>query len=223
MADNPFEIPQSLREVSEQNLNQAHAAYEQFLDFFIKTADAWITALPQNPLTAGFKEVQSHALEIAKENAKSAFAHAGKISSAQTLQELVTLQTQFTQDRIQAFIAQTQQFYSSVVEAFQKSEHGALSGVTNVTAPIPQGVSFGDGFKDVQNRAVAMAKNNAETAFAVAEKIGKAQNLQEIFTLQSRYAQDQIQAFASEAQELQKLIGDAVRKFQNTQYPSSTH
>jgi len=31
MPDNPFEIPQSLREVSEHNLNQAHAAYEQFI------------------------------------------------------------------------------------------------------------------------------------------------------------------------------------------------
>ena len=28
MADNPFEIPQNLRDMSEQNLKQAHAAYE---------------------------------------------------------------------------------------------------------------------------------------------------------------------------------------------------
>ena len=33
MADNPFEIPQTLRDVSEQNLKQARAAYEQLIGF----------------------------------------------------------------------------------------------------------------------------------------------------------------------------------------------
>ena len=36
MADNPFEIPQALRDVSERNLKQAHAAYEQLTDFVTK-------------------------------------------------------------------------------------------------------------------------------------------------------------------------------------------
>ena len=29
MADTPFEIPQALRNLTEQNIKQAHAAYEQ--------------------------------------------------------------------------------------------------------------------------------------------------------------------------------------------------
>ena len=29
MADNPFEIPQALRDMSEQTLKQAHAAYDR--------------------------------------------------------------------------------------------------------------------------------------------------------------------------------------------------
>ena len=36
MADNPFEIPQALRDVSEQNLKQAHAEYEQLMDLVTK-------------------------------------------------------------------------------------------------------------------------------------------------------------------------------------------
>ena len=35
MADNPFEISQALRDVSEQNLKQARAAYEQLVNFMI--------------------------------------------------------------------------------------------------------------------------------------------------------------------------------------------
>ena len=109
MADNPLEIPQALRDVSEQNLKQAHAAYEQLMDFVTKTMAAWTGALPANPMAAGFKDVQDRALEIAKENAESAFTFAGKICNAQTLQDIVTLQTQFAQDRMQALVTQPQQ------------------------------------------------------------------------------------------------------------------
>ena len=47
MADNPFEIPQALRDVSEQNLKQAHAEYEQLMDLVTKTMCAWTVAIPQ--------------------------------------------------------------------------------------------------------------------------------------------------------------------------------
>ena len=50
MADNPFEIPQTLRDMSEQNLKEAHAAYEQFTDFMTKAMGAWTGArCPQIP------------------------------------------------------------------------------------------------------------------------------------------------------------------------------
>ncbi len=61
MADNPFEIPQTLRDVSEQNLKQVRAAIEQFTDFVTKAMGAWIGALPSNPMAAVVKEVQDRA------------------------------------------------------------------------------------------------------------------------------------------------------------------
>ena len=42
MADNPFEIPQALRDLSEQNVKQAHAAYEQLVEFMTKAMGAWM-------------------------------------------------------------------------------------------------------------------------------------------------------------------------------------
>jgi len=213
MADNPLEIPQTLRDVSEQNVKQAHAAYAQLMDFMTKAMDAWAGAMPANPLIAGFKDVQGRALHIARENAESAFTFAGKISNAQTVQDIVTLQTQFVQERMQAFVTQTQQLFSGIEESLQRSERGAM-GVSMGALPsnlITAGFSV-SGFKDVQDRAVAMAKKNAESAFALVEKIAKAQNFQEIATLQTRFAQDQMQAYATETQELQKLIGEALQK-----------
>ena len=83
MADNPFEIPQSMRDTSEQSLKQAHAAYAQLMDFVAKTMDAWMGAMPANPMTAGLKDVQGRAMEYAKENAEAAFTLASKISRTQ--------------------------------------------------------------------------------------------------------------------------------------------
>ena len=114
MPDSPFEIPQSLREASEQNLRQAQAAYMQLMDFTNKAMDAWMEAMPENVMTAGFKDVQDRAREIATENADSTLAFAGKISNAKTFQEILTLQTQYVQDRMQAFVAQTQQLFSLI-------------------------------------------------------------------------------------------------------------
>jgi hypothetical protein len=70
------------------------------------------------------------------------------------------------------------------------------------------------GFKDVQGRAAEIAKKNADSAFALVEKIAKAQNFQEVLTLQTQFAQDQMKAFTTQTQELYKLIGETVQKVQ---------
>ena len=101
MTENSFEIPQAMREVAEQNMKEAHAAYEQLTDSVTKATDAWMGAMP-SPMAAGFKDMQGCAMRIAKENAESVFTFAGKISKAQTFQDILTLQTQFAQDRMQA-------------------------------------------------------------------------------------------------------------------------
>jgi len=124
MTDNPFEIPQSMRDMAEQNMKQAHAAYEQLTDFVTKAISSWMGAMPANPMAEGFKDVQGRAAEMAKENGESAFALAEKMTKAQNFQEVLTLQTQFAQDRMQAFTAQTQELYRLIGEAFQKLPRG---------------------------------------------------------------------------------------------------
>jgi hypothetical protein len=213
MADNPFEIPQTLRDLSEQNLKQAHDAYEQLAGFVTKAMDAWKGVIPANPMTAGFKDVQDRAMEIAMENAESAFAFAGKICNAPTPQDIGTLQTQFAQDRMKSFMTQTQQLFSLMGEALQKSEPGARATSTDAAPPnlIPSNLMTA-GHRSVQDRAVAMAKNNAESSFALVKKIASAQTFQELSTLQLRFVQEQMQAYTAQMQELQGLIGAAIQK-----------
>ena len=59
-----------------------------------------------------------------------------------------------------------------------------------------------------------MAKKNGESAFALVQKIAKAQNFQDILTIQTRFDQEQMQAYATQMQELQQLVGEALPKLQ---------
>jgi hypothetical protein len=124
MADNPFEIPQQMRDLAEQNIKQAHAAYDQLTDFVTKAVGAWTDALPASPMVTGFKDVQDRAAEIAKKNADSAFALVEKIAKAQNFQEILAFQTQFAQDQMKALTTQTQELYKLIGETAQKSGRG---------------------------------------------------------------------------------------------------
>ena len=124
MADNRSEIPQTMHDLADQQLKQAHAAYEQLTDFVTKAVGAWMGAMPASPMVAGFKEVQDRAAEIAKKNADSAFALVEKIAKAQNFQEILTLQTQFAQDQMKAFTTQTQELYKLIGETVQKVQRG---------------------------------------------------------------------------------------------------
>jgi hypothetical protein len=75
-------------------------------------------------MPAGLKDVQARAMDIAMEISDSAFTFAGKISNAQTFQDIVTLQAQFAQDRMQAFTTQTQELYKLIGETVQKLQGG---------------------------------------------------------------------------------------------------
>ncbi len=78
MANNPFEIPQTLRGLSEQNLKQAQTAYEQLTGFVTKATDAWIDSMPANSITAGFKDVHGRVMGFAMDNAEFGFCVRGQ-------------------------------------------------------------------------------------------------------------------------------------------------
>jgi hypothetical protein len=127
MADNPFEIPQTMRDLTEQNMKQAHAAYEQLMAFVTKVMDPWTGAMPANPMAAVFKDVQGRAMQIAMENAESVFTLWEKIAKAQNFQEALTLQAHFAQDQMQAYATQMQELQRLIGEALQKAQRGSPS------------------------------------------------------------------------------------------------
>jgi phasin len=103
----PFEIPQQLRELAEKNVEQARAAYGQFMDAMTQAMGAWST-VPSNVMTSGFKVVQERAIQFAKENAEAGFALASDLAKAKDMQDVLTLQSRFAQAQINSYALQAQ-------------------------------------------------------------------------------------------------------------------
>jgi hypothetical protein len=113
----PFEIPQQFRELTEQNIEQASAAYGQFMDAMTQAMGMWWGALPPNEMTSGFKAVQDRAVHFAKQNADAGFALASSLANAKDVQDVLALQSQFAQSQMQRYAAQAQELGRLMTEA----------------------------------------------------------------------------------------------------------
>jgi hypothetical protein len=94
--------------MAEKNVEQARAAYEQFMDFVSQALGAWSKS-PATAELASFKAIQDRAIAFAKENAERSFALASDLAKARDIQEVVTLQSRFVQTQMQTFGIQAQQ------------------------------------------------------------------------------------------------------------------
>jgi hypothetical protein len=117
MADKPpIEIPPELREMAEKNIEQARAAYGQFMDFLTQAIGA------SSKATSEFRAVQERAVQFARENADRSFSLGRQLARAGDMQEVLTLQSQFMQSQMQSYALQTQELgrlMSEVMGAMQ--------------------------------------------------------------------------------------------------------
>jgi hypothetical protein len=123
MAQNqPFEIPQQMRELAERNVEQARVAYAQFMDAMVQATGMWFGAMPANELTAGFKVVQERAVRFAKQNAEACFALASELANAKDIQDVLAIQSRYAQSQMQAYALQAQELGRLMAEAAQSMQ-----------------------------------------------------------------------------------------------------
>lgn len=103
-------------------------------------------------------------------------------------------------------IDQARKFYDQWMEG--------ISQVMNMWSATPAG-GMVPGFDSLRERAIKFAKDNAEAAFAHAEKLAQAKDVQDLMTLQSHYAQAQMRSYATQAQELGRLMTAAMQNMQS--------
>jgi len=120
MTKNPFDVPQQFRELAEQNVEQASAAYGQFMNAMTQAMGMWWSALPANEMTSGFKAVQDRAVRFAKQNAEAGFALANSLANAKDIQDVLALQTHYAQSQMHTYALQAQELGRLMAEAVQK-------------------------------------------------------------------------------------------------------
>jgi phasin len=119
MAQTPFEIPQQLRELTEKNVEQARAAYGQFMDAMTEAMGMWSKAMPANEMTSGFEAAQKKALKFAKQNAEAGFQLANELANAKDIQDVLALQSRYAQSQMQNYALQAQELGRLMAEAAQ--------------------------------------------------------------------------------------------------------
>ena len=117
-----FEMPQHLRELAENNVEQARAAYSQFMDAMAQAASLWLGAMPVNEMTSGFKSVQERGMRFAKKNADDCFALASELANAKDLQDAFAIQSRYAQTQMQAYALQAQELGRLMAEAGQSMQ-----------------------------------------------------------------------------------------------------
>ena len=104
-------------------------------------------------------------------------------------------------------VEQVRQFYEQWMQGVTKAMSMWSATPAGQAAP---------GFDGLQNRAVQFAKDNAEAAFALAQELARAKDLQHLMTLQSQYAQAQMKAFTAQTQELGHLLTEAMQNMRTS-------
>jgi hypothetical protein len=132
----PFDIPQELRQLAEQNVEKARQLYLQFIEGVAQTMAVW--AVPaSDSISSGFNRVRARAVKFAKENADAAFNLAREVAKAEDIQELLNLQSRYVQSQMRWYADQTQEF-GHLMTAVVGNMHGAQSPQAGVRSSGPQ-------------------------------------------------------------------------------------
>jgi phasin len=118
-ANQPFEIPQQLRDLAERNVEQARQAYGQFMDAMVQATSMWMGAMPANDMTSGFKVVQDRSVRFAKQNAEACFSLASELANAKDIPDVLAIQSRYAQTQMQAYALQAQELSRLMAEAAQ--------------------------------------------------------------------------------------------------------
>lgn len=121
MTDNPkLEIPDAVRELAERNVDQARAAYGQFVEMAQKAQN--MVAESQGAMANSAREIQSQALKYASQNIDSNFDFAAELARARDLKEYMEIQTRYAQQQMTRYGEQAQELGRLMSDAVQKAQ-----------------------------------------------------------------------------------------------------
>ena len=121
MADTPkIEVPEAVRDLTERNVEQARAAYSQFMDVTRKTQE--IMTRSSGVMASGFREMQERALRYTQLNLDASFNLASELARAKDPKEAMEIQAKFARAQMEAYQEQAQELGRLLTSTAQKAQ-----------------------------------------------------------------------------------------------------
>jgi hypothetical protein len=125
MAENAsFEIPTTVREIAERNVEQTRAAYAQFMEMARQAQE--MMAKSSDAMATSAREVQARALRYAQENMEASFAFAGELARARDLKEFLEVQQRYAQKQAVTYTQQAQELGRLMADAAQMAQRRSM-------------------------------------------------------------------------------------------------
>lgn len=121
MTNNPFEIPDQIRDLAERSVEQARTAYGQFMDAMLKTQSASLTSVPATAMSTSFSNIQERAINFARQNFEASFSLATDLARAKDIAAVLDVQKRFAQSQMQAYAMQAQELGGLMMTAAQRA------------------------------------------------------------------------------------------------------
>ena len=120
MANNPFEIPEQIRDLAERSVEQARTAYVQFMDAMLKAQSTSLTSVPATAMSTNFSDIQERAINFARQNFEASFSLATDLARAKDIAAVLDVQKRFAQSQMQAYAMQAQELGGLMMTAAQR-------------------------------------------------------------------------------------------------------
>lgn len=120
MTDKTFEVPDSMRDMAEQSVNQAKSAYDQFVDATKKAQE--MAEQASGTMLDSTKEIQAKAAAFTAKNMQAGFDLANKLVTAKDFKDAIEIQSAFAQKQMETYSAQAQELTAMMTEATKKAQ-----------------------------------------------------------------------------------------------------
>lgn len=107
-------------------------------------------------------------------------------------------------DMAEQSVSQAKSAYDQFVEASRKAQEMVEKSSGAMLA----------GAREIQQKAMKFASENAQSGFDLANKLVKAKDLQEAIEIQNTFARQQMEAYSRQAKELTSMMSELTQKAQ---------
>lgn len=115
-----LEIPDAMRKMAENNVEQARQSYNQFLDAARKAQD--MVSQSSGAMTKTALEIQSQAMRFTQQNVEAGFQFASELARARDLREYLEIQTRHAQKQMQTYAQQAQELGRMMADAAKQAQ-----------------------------------------------------------------------------------------------------